>query len=661
MSFFFADAVLPLRFHLRLGATRHVLSLGTDRPLDLEPDEIAFRAEQAGVRAVATAVKRANQLDLECRLETDRSDVRIEWVELARLEETRPPTCLRLFHNGWESWSGTSSLPLGRREPRPRGRFIRDIITNPWLGSHDRRGRMTSDLVVAADSGRDAVVMGFTAARRAFGFFVAARDERGATLTAVVPGEGVLLRPGVPWEIDPLTVRRGPRAIPLLESWAASLGLEMGARVGAAPSVGWCSWYYYFTGISDEIIRENLKRLVAMGHELPLELFQIDDGYQAALGEWTRTNAGFPEGMGSLAEAIEHAGLIPGLWLAPFIARREAPILRRHPARFIRNRRGKPRYAIYNPMWGKLGTARALDTTHPEVRDWLREIVEVVTREWGFRFLKLDFLYAAALPGRRHDPHATGVEALSLGLQVIREAAGEDVHLLGCGCPLGPAVGLVDSMRVGPDVAPYWSDRFSRFMGRDYDLPSTKNALRNVLGRAFMHRHLWRNDPDCLLVRAKDTRLTLDEVRTLASMAALSGGTLLVSDNLLELSPERLAIARRAVEINAELRDTTPRALDLMESGFPTLFWGRGESNDGPVEYLAVCNPLERPRARTVKLAAYPELGGWVDAAWAAEIWTGAKVAIRSGEIDLGTLAPHETRLLSLRLSETSVRGQPQS
>ena len=71
-------------------------------------------------------------------------------------------------------------------------------------------------------------------------------------------------------------------------------------------------------------------------------------------------------------------------------------------------------------------------------------------------------------------------------------------------------------MRIGPDVAPFWTNWISRWLLRDRHGVATKNAVRNTLTRAFMHRRLWLNDPDCLMVRDGETALTLDEVQSLA-------------------------------------------------------------------------------------------------------------------------------------------------
>ena len=43
-----------------------------------------------------------------------------------------------------------------------------------------------------------------------------------------------------------------------------------------------------------------------------------------------------------------------------------------------------------------------------------------------------------------------------MGMEAIREAVGPDVTLLGCGAPFGPMLGLVEAMRIGPDVSGDW-------------------------------------------------------------------------------------------------------------------------------------------------------------------------------------------------------------
>ena len=51
---------------------------------------------------------------------------------------------------------------------------------------------------------------------------------------------------------------------------------------------------------------------------MPFDVFQIDDGWQLAHGDW-EPNKKFPSGMNTMAEKISANGRTPGLWLAPFM------------------------------------------------------------------------------------------------------------------------------------------------------------------------------------------------------------------------------------------------------------------------------------------------------------------------------------------------------
>ena len=177
--------------------------------------------------------------------------------------------------------------------------------------------------------------------------------------------------------------------------------------------------------------------------------------------------------------------------------------------------------------------------------------------------MKLDFLYAAAAPGRRNDPNLTRGETLRHGLEAIRAGAGDDAFILGCGCPIGQAVGVVDGMRIGPDVSPFWGSTASGAGD-----PSTVYALDAIIARSFMHRRLWLNDPDCLMLRARETRLTADERAALAATIVASGGMLLISDDmsLLDADAGKLfrAVAKIAEEIDSNAAREPILALGLM-------------------------------------------------------------------------------------------------
>jgi alpha-galactosidase len=222
---------------------------------------------------------------------------------------------------------------------------------------------------------------------------------------------------------------------------------------------------------------------------------QIDDGFQAAPGDWLVPSGRFAS-LPGLVRRIRGTGRRAGIWIAPALLGRRSQVLREHPE-----------WAVRDPATGEPVLAgrvvrqdcAALDFTHPGAARWLRSVMAEI-REWGVDYVKADFLYAGACEGRRHD-EVSGVEAYRRGLRLIRDAIGPDATLLGCGAPVLPSVGLVDAMRVGPDIAVGYEPP-----GGGLSKPSQRNAARNVAARAWQHGRFWINDADCLLARPEVQR-----------------------------------------------------------------------------------------------------------------------------------------------------------
>jgi alpha-galactosidase len=306
-----------------------------------------------------------------------------------------------------------------------------------------------------------------------------------------------------------------------------------------------------------------------MRSEFPVDVIQLDDGFQSALGDWDTTNAKFPSGLKKIAGEIRAAGFKAGIWTAPFLGARDSRVMIDHPDWFIVHEdTGEPVRAGHNPNWttSEDKFAYALDPGNPAFLAHLRHLFAKLTRDFGYSYLKLDFLYAAAAPGRRHDPNLTRGENLRRGLEAIRAGAGDDAFILGCGCPIAQAIGVVDGMRIGPDVSPSWGAS-----AKGAEDPSTVYALDAIVARSFMHRRLWLNDPDCLMLRLRKTKLTPDERAALAATIAASGGMLLISDDMSLLDAEAGRFFREVSQIAERIDSNAMRepvlALDLMTTG----------------------------------------------------------------------------------------------
>lgn len=546
-----------------------------------------------------------------------------------------------IFRQGYQSWTGTRSFRADDVDRDPMLRLLRIGLIDIRNPSPQARGQFRSDMFAAVKNLQSGEVLlaGFLTCRAAFGGLeVYVHGARCTRFALALDYDEIPLEPGEELMIEPMWLAAGTSEHILLSGYAAAVGDAQRARVPVRNPVGWCSWYYYFTEISENRVLQNLGALNELRPLFPCDYVQVDDGYQAAIGDWLSANEKFPRGMAWLAEQIRAAGFDAGIWTAPFIARSGSRLLADHPDWFVKNRRARPRFALYNPMWGRWGNCYALDTTHPEALDWLRQTFRTLAREWGYRVLKIDFLFAAALPGLRHDARATRAVALRRGLEAVREGAGEDAFLLGCGCPLGPAIGVVDAMRIGPDVAPYWSNAVSRVACRDLHGVATKHAIRNTLTRAFLHRQWWLNDPDGLMVRDTKTQLTEEEVRSLATVIAATDGMIVLSDRVERLSAERRDLLQRALDLSGGRAEV----VDLMDADVPELVIARATDHT----VVAVFNFSDETQRKKINLATLgvPTAGAPTLAEW----WTGASVSVVDGTADVGEIPPHGCRVLVL-------------
>jgi alpha-galactosidase len=439
--------------------------------------------------------------------------------------------------------------------------------------------------------------------------------------------EGHVLAPGETVSSETLMIALGDDPVTLADAYARETARRMRARVPRETPAGWCSWYFFYNRVSEADVLSNLAALTDWPYRV--DYVQIDDGYQSATGDWLTANERFPRGMRPVAEAIAAAGFRPGLWLAPFTLHRDARVLAEHPEWALHDAEGS---IIFQDIW--LGPCAGLDCTHPGAQEWVRHLVRTVVHDWGYRFLKLDALFTACYPGARyHAPNTTTAANLRRGLEIIREAAGDAAFILGCTCPFGPAIGLVDAMRVGPDVEARWWNGLQ---------PSVKHAMRLTLQRFWMHRRFWLNDPDCLCVRDYEAplapgTLTLDEARFLATGIAISGGLTVLSDDLTRLSRERREVARRVLPSTGR----AARPVDLLDRETPsiwTLPLGRGR------HAVAVLNWDDAPMDARV---AWERLG-LAGPYFAREQWTDTDLGRLDSALELPGIPPHGCRVVVL-------------
>jgi hypothetical protein len=116
---------------------------------------------------------------------------------------------------------------------------------------------------------------------------------------------------------------------------------------------------------------------------------------------------------------------------------------------------------------------------------------------------------------------------------------------------MGASIGLVDAMRVGPDIKASWD--------------AVVRCVRPASILYFWNGRVWHNDPDCIMLRDP---LTLDNARAWASWVALSGQLNLVSEWLPDLPKEKFDAYKRTLP-NHRGR---ARPVDLFERDIPRVW-----------------------------------------------------------------------------------------
>ena len=286
---------------------------------------------------------------------------------------------------------------------------------------------------------------------------------------------------------------------------------------------GWTSWYNYYTNISEEIILQNLEAFKEKN--IPIDTFQIDDGYQTAVGDWLSIKSSFPNGMGHIAKEIKKCGYKAGLWLAPFVCEINSKIFEDHKNWLLYDENGKPVPAGWNHNWS--GNFYCLDIYNKEFLAYLKEVFNTVLKDWKFDMVKLDFLYGAAQVPRRGKTRGM---IMADAWKLLRQLVGKKT-ILGCGTPMGQAFGNTEYCRIGSDVALKWEDKLLNKINYR-ERVSTINSLNSTIGRYGLNKKAFLNDPDVFILRKENNKLNENQKFTLFILNNIFGGLIFTSDNI---------------------------------------------------------------------------------------------------------------------------------
>jgi alpha-galactosidase len=470
-------------------------------------------------------------------------------ISLQRLEiqfDMPLPPDAQFLANGYQSWSESRFLKVSDGIPglralaKKRPGFLGDAHI---MGIPRGRGKLHSWTYTLLRN--EAVSARF--GEQASSIFLGSLNERtGFTLFLYDHAEGVLT---VRKDLDNLSLQH---SFPALDFWIGE-GREQAlfeqyftlaevAPPKAAPVFGWTSGERLSSQLSASVLLEKLEsfsgsldqhqtdKQAASGSSFKLPEpaqahFVIDDGWQTAVGDWLSAKPAFPGGMRPMALKIKEKGLQPGLWIAPFVVSSKAEIVRKNPDWLLKDVKGQPLRAGWNPSWG--GWFHALDFYHDGVREYLTGMFHMALEKWGFELLKLDYLFAVTLAP---PPGKTRGAVMWEAMEFLRRLLGNR-QMIACGVPLGASFGMADYCGIGGAAQMAWQHPWHRFL-RHRERVDALSALHSMLSLWQLNGRAFQSATDGFSLQSEHSKLSPEQQHTFLTINALLGNLLYTSDDL---------------------------------------------------------------------------------------------------------------------------------
>ena len=411
----------------------------------------------------------------------------------------------------------------------------------------------------------------------------------------------------------------------------------------AAPIMGWWSWTAYYYGITQNVVLTNAAWLKQNLESFGYRFCFVDEGYQFARGEYATPDGNtFPKGMAFVTHKAEDQGLTFGLWVAPFQVSERSWVYEHHKDWLVHNLDGEPIHI--GRVGGKFDELYALDPTNPGAQDYLRSTYRTLVNDWGVRFIKMDFMDNSAVEGVYFRPNTTALEALRIGLEVIRSTVGDDVILDKDGSFMLTPVGIVNTGRIAQDTG--------------HTFGSTHDAATGVAARYYMNRNFYISDPDAFTVsrqvigdriwHGNRNPLTLNEAEDSIALAAITGGMFEIGDDLpaLGASADRVALVKNSDLLDMIRLGRASVPLDLMtyrpEDKQPSILLLKENRRQ---QILTIFNWTEQTLSHALSLDT---LGLNAKGSYTAtDVLRGGAVPVEGGALAL-ILPPHSVCMLKL-------------
>jgi alpha-galactosidase len=382
---------------------------------------------------------------------------------------------------------------------------------------------------------------------------IAFSKENGITISA--DGEGKPIKPGETLQFEKLVIEQGTNWQDLLFDYGKQIAKTQNIKpkeIGKWKGYG--TWDYFGHDFTIDDINSNLAQIKALN--VGANVFQLDASWWVNRGDYLETRSNLPGGMKGVAKTINDNGCIAGLHLDGMRAVSTSNVYKNHPDWFLKDQDGK---TIFAPL--REQSRVFFDYSNPEACNYIKNVLKTMTTDWGYKYIKVDFLCfglnkdifsivkdttVKKIVG--FDTTMTSMERSRAGFKAMREGIGE-AFFLGCSSVFGPNFGYIDGLRTGPDINP----RYESYQS---------HILQNA-GNFYLNQTIVQNDADYIVVRSKEDEdaartqgkdkfggnVTFNEAKMWADYVTLFGGIKLSSDDLNILRPERKELTKRVYAI----------------------------------------------------------------------------------------------------------------
>ncbi len=531
------------------------------------------------------------------------------------------------------AWAGVKRLDC--LDIDRRFRVIEDQRTDGHTEEVVRFHR--SDLQTVLYNGKNALLVGFLSQNHGANKIDIFPSSDTKTVEKIEAWQeiGISLAPGNEYMLDDIIIAKDSSPYLLLENYADLVQKHHSRIFDEKPITGMMTWYGYHASITEEAVLENARIIKDFfsGYPQENEIYMLlDHGWQseAEWGTLDNDDERFPHGIEWLADRLKDIGVRFGIWHTPFCITEFSTDYENLKPMMARDETGNP-YEGTASVWSSYehedrGARRKLnylDGAMTSVRDrWEHEMHTF--RKWGAAYCKMDFF--ALIKGSETGKNIARGELYQNCWESFRRGFGADNHIAPCSCDTNMQLGYCDSIRIASDIG-----EAGTWPGAD---EGYKFGHSTIAAMWYKNRKFWVNDADSIQV---GKGCSMGEARIRATTVALSGGHVMLSEDLRTISADRLEMVKR---ILPPLKKSA-RPVNLFENpfpdGYPSIWCLDIERETGSQKTVALFN-FDRS---SMEFMLNPELLGipddmeyialeWWEGKWLGRFTSNMKITVSS-------------------------------